>query len=58
LFAIDRLYGASPSGQGLFEIQVNGVPDVITFTGEQRMWFLGAMLATACEIEKVPLAYL
>ena len=40
LLAIDCLDGAAPAGEGFFEIEFDGVFDVVALTGEEGMWFL------------------
>jgi hypothetical protein len=38
--AVNRSDGAFPATERLFEIQVNGVDEVIAVAGIERVWFL------------------
>lgn len=40
LLAVDRLYGAFPSRERLFEVNVHDMTDVVAFAFEQSMVFL------------------
>lgn len=40
LLAVDGLHGARPARQGLFEVELDGVLDVVAFAGEEGMCFL------------------
>lgn len=40
LLAVDGLDGSAPAGKRFFEVDIDGVPDVVAFSFEEWMWFL------------------
>lgn len=45
LLAVDGLYGASPAGQGFFEVEFDGALDVVAVASKEGVGFLGSELA-------------
>lgn len=40
LFSVDGGYGSLPACESFFEIEVNGLVDVVAFAGVERVFFL------------------
>lgn len=45
LLAVDGLHGSSPTGEGFFEVEFDGVLDVVAFAGKEGMCFLSSTVS-------------